>query len=105
MRQFVNEYINTCDTCTRNKMPRHALHGQLHPLPIPPGPWQSVSMDFIVELPPLEGFDAIYVCVDRFTKMARFCLTHSNVTAEQTAQLYLRYVFKDHGLPVDIVSD
>jgi hypothetical protein len=37
--------------------------------------------------------------------MARFCPTHSNVTAEQTAQLYLRYVFKDHGLPVDVVSD
>jgi hypothetical protein len=105
MRQFVNEFVNTCDTCARNKTPRHALQGQLHPLPIPGGPWQSVSMDFIVELPPSQGFDAIYVCVDRFTKMARFCPTHSDVTAEQTAQLYLRHVFKDHGLPGDIVSD
>lgn len=105
MRQFVNEYIRTCDVCARNKMPRHTPHGQLHPLPIPEGPWHSVSMDFIVELPPSEGYDAIYVCVDRFTKMARFCPTNSNVTAEQSAQLYLRNVFKDHGLPVDIVSD
>jgi hypothetical protein len=62
-------------------------------------------MDFIVELPPSAGFDAIYVCVDRLTKMAHFCPTRSDVTAEQTAQLYLHHVFKNHGLPLDIVSD
>src|SRR5271155_4071218 len=105
IRAFVNQYIRTCDTCARNKTPRHRRHGQLQPLPIPPGPWKSVSMDFIVELPPSQGYDAIYVCVDRFTKMAHFIPTNSNVTAEQTADLYLRNVFKNHGLPNDVVSD
>ena len=105
MRRFVKEYVRTCDTCARNKTPRHRRHGQLHPLPIPGGPWKSVSMDFIVELPMSRGYDAIYVCVDRFTKMAHFCPTNSDVTAEGTADLYLRHVFKNHGLPNDIVSD
>jgi len=105
MRQFVNEYIRTCNTCARNKTPRHQPHGTLQPLPIPIGPWQSVSMDYIVELPLSQGYDAVYVCVDRLTKMAHFIPTKSNVTAEQTAQLYLRNVFKNHGLPSDIVSD
>ena len=105
IRAFVNRYTRTCDTCARNKTPRHRRHGQLQPLPIPPGPWKSVSMDFIVELPPSQGYDAIYVCVDRFTKMAHFIPTNSNVTAEQTADLYLRNVFKNHGLPNDVVSD
>ena len=62
MRKFVNEYVRTCDTCARNKTPRHRRHGQLHPLPIPEGPWQSVSMDFIVELPPSQGYDR-FTCV------------------------------------------
>ena len=62
-------------------------------------------MDFIVELPLSNGFDAIYVCVDRFTKMAHFCPTTIQVTAEETARLYLRHVFKHHGLPTDPVSD
>jgi hypothetical protein len=62
-------------------------------------------MDFIVELPLSNGFDAIYVCVDRFTKMAHFCPTTIQVTAEETAHLYLRHVFKHHGLPTDIVSN
>src|ERR1700686_3778713 len=62
-------------------------------------------MDFIVELPMSEGHDAIYVCVDRFTKMAHFIPMTIQVTAEGTAHLYLRHVFKHHGLPLDIVSD
>jgi Integrase zinc binding domain/Chromo (CHRromatin Organisation MOdifier) domain/Integrase core domain len=105
MRQYINEYLLSCDICARNKTPRHKPHGTLHPLPIPPAAWSSVSMDFIVELPESNGFNAILVCVDRFTKMAHFCPTTTNVTSEDTAELYLRYVFKHHGLPSDIVSD
>jgi len=62
-------------------------------------------MDFIVELPPSQGYDTIHVCVDRFTKMAHFCPTTTKISAEGTADLYLRHVFKNHGLPRDIVSD
>ena|SRR5277367_3090324 len=62
-------------------------------------------MDFIVELPPSEGYDAVFVCVDRFTKMAHFIPTTSNVTAERAAQLYCRHVWRLHGLSVDTVSD
>ena len=105
MRTFVNEYVRTCDTCTRNKTSRHAPYGPLQPLPIPPGPWKSVSMDFIVELPPSEGLDAIYVCVDRLTKMAHFIPTKTTITAEGTARLFYQHVWKHHGLPTDIVSD
>ena len=38
MRKTVNSYVSTCDTCARNKTPRHKPYGQLHPLPIPPAP-------------------------------------------------------------------
>ena len=62
-------------------------------------------MDFIVELPPSQGHDAIYICMDRFTKMAHFCPTTSNITAEGMAELYIRHIFKNHGLPNDIVTD
>ena len=105
MRQFINEYVRTCETCSRNKAPRHRPHGLLHPLPIPTNSWKSVSMDLIVELPSSSGFNSILVCVDRFTKMAHFIPTNSDVDAEGAATLYLRNVFKLHGLPGDIVSD
>jgi RNase H-like domain found in reverse transcriptase/Reverse transcriptase (RNA-dependent DNA polymerase)/Integrase zinc binding domain/Chromo (CHRromatin Organisation MOdifier) domain/Integrase core domain len=105
MRQFVNKYTRSCDTCSRTKVPKHKPHGPLHPLPVPPKAWSSVSMDFIVELPESDGFNAVYVCVDRFTKMAHFIATTTNVSAEEAAKLYLRHVFKHHGLPSDVVSD
>ena len=105
MRVFVKDYVRTCDTCARNKTPRHAPYGQLQPLPIPPGPWKSVSMDFIVQLPRSDGYDAIYVYVDRLTKMAHFIPTNTTVTAKETAQLFYQHVWKHHGLPTDIVSD
>jgi len=104
MREFVNEYIRTCDTCARNKAPRRR-HGQLHPLPISNEPRKSLSMDFVIQLPLSQGYDAIYVCVDWFMKMAHFVATNSNITAEGTGDLYLRNIFKGHGLPEDIVSD
>jgi transposase InsO family protein len=62
-------------------------------------------MDFIVELLPSEGYDAIFICGDRFMKMAHFIPITSNVTVEQAAQLYCRHVWKLHVLSVDTVSD
>jgi transposase InsO family protein len=105
IRQTVNEYVKTCDTSARNNAPRQQPHGQLHPLLIPTSPWSSVFMDYIVELPPSSGHNAILVCVDRLTKMAHFCPTTTNVSAEESAKLYVKHVFKLHGLPSDIVTD
>ena len=62
-------------------------------------------MDFIVELPRSGGHNAILVYVDRLTKMAHFCPTTTQVNAEDIAWLYLKHVFKHHGLPDDIVTD
>jgi hypothetical protein len=64
LQQFVEDYICTCDTCCRAKMPRHHHYGLLQPLPTPSKPWQSISMDFIRDLPPSQGFDGILTVVD-----------------------------------------
>ena len=70
MRRFVEDYVRTCDTCCRAKMPRKHPYGLLEPLPLPSKPWQSISLDFITDLPVSKGFDAILTIVDRYTKMA-----------------------------------
>ena len=70
---FVNDYVNSCDTCACNKMPWHKPFGLLHTLPVPTSAWSSLSMDLIVKLPPTPwGLDSILVVVDQFTKMAHF---------------------------------
>ncbi len=72
---------------------------------IPKGPWQNVSMDFMVSLPPSRGFDAIMVVVDQFNKMAHFIPTKDEATTQETGMLFFTHVFKHHGLPKDIVLD
>src|SRR5205807_4105841 len=52
-----------------------------------------------------EGFHQIMVVVDRFTKMAHFIPLNENATASDVAKSFLKEIWKQHGLPEDIVSD
>jgi len=62
-------------------------------------------MDFVVELPECEGFDAIWVVVDQLSKIRHFVPCHTTVDALGLAELFLREVVCLHGLPLTIVSD
>ena len=79
--------------------------GQLVPSDTPTEPWQSISLDFIVELPEAHGYNAVMVVVDMLGKRAHFLPTHTTVTAEGTARIYLREVWKHHGMPRSARSD
>src|ERR1700753_1153854 len=105
IKAYVNKYVSTCDACQRNKQRHSRLQGTLKPLPVPKGPWQSVSMDFIVELPKSDGYDTVLVVVDRLTKMAHFIPTTTKIDAKGTAQLLLDNVWRLHGTPLDVISD
>jgi hypothetical protein len=105
LRQYVQRFVTSCYTCQRNKTKQHKPYGLLQPLPIPETPWSSISMDFIVQLPPSKGFTAILVVVDRFTKMAHFIPTVDEVDAATSAELFVNRIVSTHGLPDDIVMD
>jgi hypothetical protein len=105
LSRYVGRYVSTCDLCLRTKAPRHHPVGELHPLPIPPTPWDTISVDFIVELPESSGHDAVMVVVDSVTKRAHFDSTLTSITAAGTARLFVRHVWKHHGLPRRVVSD
>jgi len=81
MSRFVGEYCKACDLCLRMKSQRHKLMGELHPLPIPDNHWDTVSVNFISELPKSHGYDAIMVVVDLTSKCGHFIPTHTTATA------------------------
>lgn len=80
--------------------------GLLQPLPVPTRKWESISMDFITQLPrTTSGYDAIWVVVDRLSKYAHFIPTTTDITAEHLAQLFKDKIFFVHGMPLNIVTD
>jgi len=64
-----------------------------------------LSVDFVVELPLSSGHDAVMTVVDSVSKRAHFIPTHTMVTVEGAARLFLYQVWKLHGLPKHIVLD
>jgi IS30 family transposase len=62
-------------------------------------------MDFIEQLPDSEGFTAILVVVDCFTKQALFIPTHDTITSAQLAKLFIIHVFSKHGVLSHVTSD
>jgi hypothetical protein len=105
MEEDVELYVRTCLVCQQDKTLRQREAGLLQPLPIPERPWVSVSMDFIVGFPKVDGMNTIMVVVDRFTKYAVFVAAPTVCTAEVAAELFYRNVVKYFGVPSDIVSD
>lgn len=110
LRRILDDYIAGCLPCQQNKPSRHAPYGSLASLPIPDRPWDSISIDFIVKLPPSldlfdTTFDSILVVVDRFSKMALFIPCRESMDATTLAKLLFTFVFSKHGFPLSIVSD
>ena len=105
MSRYIGKYVSTCDMCLQTKSIHKPPSGELHPLPIPNVPWDTASVDFITELLESNGKDAIMVIVDSVTKQSHFMSTVTTLSATGTAQLYLRHIWKHHGLPRRVVLD
>ena len=105
LKKSVKEHVRHCLSCSRNKPSTSKPTGLLLPLKVPKAPWSSISVDFITDLPVSNGFDAIMMIVDRFTKWAEFFPCLKTVTAKEASNIFLKEVFSRHGLPQEIVSD
>jgi len=107
MRRFIKDYVCSCETHAHPKHPdmlHTASYNLFQSLPMHDRQCLWISL-WNYPNRTLMNHDAILVCVNRFSKMEHCVPTRSNVTAKQTAALYVKEVFHLHGLPKDIVSD
>uniref|UniRef100_L7J7U2 RNA-directed DNA polymerase n=1 Tax=Pyricularia oryzae (strain P131) TaxID=1143193 RepID=L7J7U2_PYRO1 len=111
IRQEVRKAIKNCELCAKSKSAKHKPYGLIQPLPAPSKAWQTVTMDFIVKLPPSEKpltkikYNSILVIVDKLTKYAYFLPYKESSNAEEIAYTFLRVIVSNHGLPESIVTD
>lgn len=80
----------------------HLLVGKLVPLPIPHRPWSHMGIDFVTDLP--EGH-CILVSLDCFSNACKLIPLHGLPTALETAEQLFAHVFRNYGIPEEIVSD
>jgi hypothetical protein len=105
MRKQVDQYVRNCHSCQCSRTSRHATFGVLRPFPVSEKHSDDISMDFVVGLPECEGFDAVWVIVDRLLKMRHFIPCHTTIDTVGLAKLFLQEVVRLDCLPRTIVSD
>ncbi|GJW00102.1 putative nucleotidyltransferase, ribonuclease H [Tanacetum coccineum] len=102
MGEDVETFVQTCLIFQQDKIEQNKSGGLLDPLPMPKGPWESISMDFITCLPKSEGGGSIKVVVDRFLKYRTLFIAHTPQSmADDTAKLF----FKNVALVDRVVQD
>ena len=105
MSRYIGQYVKTCDLCLWTKAQCRLPIRKLAPLPVPEFHWDTISIDFIVELPESHGYDAVMNVVYSMSKMSHFIPTHTMITALRVARLFLAHVWKLHELLRQVVSD
>jgi len=99
-------YVSTCSSCQANKPSHQRTPGMLMPLAIPEQPYDVISMDLITQLPPTaSGFDAIVCFVDKLSGHMHCVATNTTIDAPTLADMLLRVVVAEFGMPKSIISD
>ena len=92
--------------CQQVKVEHQHPAGLLQPLPIPEWKWEVISMDFITGLlMTWKQHDSIMVVVEKLTKAAHFIPFKSTHKTYDIANIFMKDIFKLHGLPKAIISD
>jgi hypothetical protein len=106
MKVDVAKYVASCSVCQQVKAEHKRPAGLLQSLAVPEWPWDDIAMDFVVGLPRTQrGKDAIWVVVDRLSKVAHFIPIRTTNSASDLAPIYVREIVRLHGVPKTIVSD
>jgi len=68
-------------------------------------PWKDITTDFIMGLPEVQGYDALFVTCCRHTKQAHIIPTSTTTSARGLATLFRDHVWKPHSLSETALFD
>ncbi|GJT17372.1 putative reverse transcriptase domain-containing protein [Tanacetum coccineum] len=106
MKADIATYVRKCLTCAKVKAEHQKPSSLLVQPEIPQWKWDNITIDFVTKLPKSsQGYDTIWVIVDRLTKSALFLPMRETEPMDKLARMYLKEVVTRHGIPVSIISD
>ena len=107
LSKHVEQYVFKCPKCSINKTSRKLLPGSLQPINMNGDlkAFECVGMDFIVGLLPSNGFDAIMVVIDKFTRYGIFIPMTSDYTVLSSVNLFVEWVVRHRWLPSKFITD
>ncbi|GKG16045.1 putative reverse transcriptase domain-containing protein, partial [Tanacetum coccineum] len=106
MKANIATYVSKCLTCAMVKAEHQRPSGLLVQPEIPQWKWDNITMDFVRKLPrSSQGYDTIWVIVDRLTKSAIFLPMRETDSLEKLAKMYLKEVVVRHGILLSIICD
>ncbi|GKE42775.1 putative reverse transcriptase domain-containing protein, partial [Tanacetum coccineum] len=105
MKADIATYVSKCFTYAKVKAEHQRPSGLLDQPKIPQWKWDNITMDFIMKLPnSSQGYDTIWVIVDRLTKSAIFIPMRES-DLERLERMYLKEVVTRHGIHVSIICN
>lgn len=82
MKKDVEAYVKGCKVCQHTKSSTQAKAALLHPNEVPTEPWTHISVDMITGLPESNGYDAILMIVNQFSKAIIPVACNTELSAE-----------------------
>lgn len=104
LHRDVKHYVQSCPQCSVSKASTKKPTGLLQPISVEKR-FDTLHMDFVSGLPPINGFDCILVMVEKFTKTLMLAATTTTCDAAQAFDLYLQHAFPRIGVPNRIITD
>nr|GEY13863.1 reverse transcriptase domain-containing protein [Tanacetum cinerariifolium] len=106
MKANIATYVSKCLTYAKVKAKHQRPLRLLVQPAIPEWKWDNIMMDFITKLPKSsQGFDTIWVIMDRLTKSSHFLQVRENDLLDKLARLYLNRIVARHEIPISIICD
>ena len=104
MKKDIAEYISKCMKFQHVKVENQHPTGLLQPFPVPEWKWEVISMDFITGLSmTMRQHDFVMLMVDKLTKETQFISLKSTYKTDAIAKIFMKDIFRLHGLPKAIV--
>ena len=110
-REWIIKMIAKCDSCWWNRISRDKRYDEIKQLEVSEGPWELITMNFIVKLPPSKDsawgvrFNSILMIVNWLMKYMMFIPFRESATAPVLVYTILQELVSNHGLSKKFITD